>query len=86
MEEEVFENERFARNASGAQWGAANLRSREDPRRFQYALQQADSFPQVQGAAPGGREMGHQGQVAFGRSGGPRRSLGEEVHCAHMRS
>lgn len=42
----MFENERFARGAAGAQWAAANLRP-EDPRRYQYALQQGDSFPTV---------------------------------------
>ncbi|KAL4443584.1 hypothetical protein ABPG75_011321 [Micractinium tetrahymenae] len=46
VEEEVFENERFARSATGAQWAAANLRP-EDPRRYQYALQQSDAFPKV---------------------------------------
>ncbi len=48
MEEEVFENERFARGAAGAQWAASNLQA-GDPRRYQYALQQSDSFPTVMG-------------------------------------
>lgn len=48
MEEEVFENERFARSATGAaQWSPANLRSGEDPRHFQFMLHEADTFPQV---------------------------------------
>ncbi|KAL4447306.1 hypothetical protein ABPG77_007339, partial [Micractinium sp. CCAP 211/92] len=46
VEEEVFENERFARGAAGAQWAASNLQA-GDPRRYQYALQQSDSFPTV---------------------------------------
>lgn len=47
VEEEVIENERFARGTAGAQWSAANLRRGEDPRRFQYALHEVESFPQV---------------------------------------
>lgn len=52
VEEEVFENERFARGVAGAQWAAANLQP-GDPRRFQYALQQCDSFPTVSDGGPG---------------------------------
>lgn len=49
VEEEVFENERFARSlpGGGSQWSPANLLPKEDPRRYEYALRQADSFPQV---------------------------------------
>lgn len=48
----MLENERFAHGlpGGGSQWAAANLRRGEDPCRYQYALRQADSFPQV-GAA-----------------------------------
>lgn len=47
VEEEVFENERFARGRQGSQWSPANLLPGQDPRRYMYALQQADAFPQV---------------------------------------
>jgi hypothetical protein len=50
VEEEVFENERFARGGAlsgqGAAWSASNLAS-GDPRHFQYALHDTDSFPKV---------------------------------------
>ena len=48
VEEEVFENERFARSRQGSQWSPANLLAGQDPRRYLFALQQADAFPQVQ--------------------------------------
>ena len=47
VEEEVFENERFARGPGGSQWSAGNLAATGDPRHFMYALHEADAFPQV---------------------------------------
>ena len=52
VEEEVFENERFARGPGGSQWSAGNLAAAGDPRRFMYALHEADAFPQVCAKCP----------------------------------
>lgn len=46
----MLEGERFARSGAGgqaAQWSAANLKPGADPRRYQYALSQSDTFPRV---------------------------------------
>jgi hypothetical protein len=67
VEEEVFENERFARGppGGGSQWAAANLRRGDDPARFQYALRQADSFPRVRRCRRPAATPGHVRQPAL---------------------
>ena len=74
VEEEVFENERFARGAAGSQWSDANLLAGEDPRRFQYALPQSDPFPRVRSVS------------ARGIDGLRNRKQRRRVGCAHARS
>ncbi|KAL4858517.1 Vacuolar protein sorting-associated protein 13C [Chlorella vulgaris] len=64
VEEEVLENERFARGGGGSQWSAGNLQAGEDPRHFEFALQQADSFPQVD--PPSGWEWESSWQIDHG--------------------
>ena len=68
VEEEVFENERFARGLQGSQWSPANLLAGQDPRRYMYALQQADAFPQVRACTCASASCGGVTCVSSGRS------------------